>query len=529
MATPQTEIESQAIELATEAFKAFCDDMSSMFGVDMQCEQQEVDAGTLEALKKRFVELVAVNVVDSEGLLDGTFQLVFDQEGLFTLGGVIAMLPEQRIMANREDASAELAGSMVDAAGEAGNLLIGSWDRVFREGLDGHGHFLQRLPAFIGKPWEKPEEKIGLAGDGELVFIPYEMTIGTYPTFNCGVIFPKTIFGGNSDSASEEATATDENVQEETEDNTQDTQPAAEKTDSEEPDTVQETDGEETKPQEPAVEEAPAEQTDAKESAEETGTQQATEDKADSEETGAVQESDGEKSEPQELDVSAEQKDAAPEANAADDAAEEEAAPDKSKESATGRVSETIRKMAQSPAVLPGESGQPTTAKNAALSNTSELLWICAKDIMQEQVIWASPDESVQQALAKMQQHDAGYIMIGQDGILEGIVSKSDIAGGISPYLRPMFAKWRGPSDDATLKIKIKWIMSRPVRTVRPETSLAAVMENMCRLGGRALPVVGEQAKVQGLVTAFDIFRMLLNTSTDISTAGKTPQGPPLA
>ncbi|MHC4425099.1 MAG: CBS domain-containing protein [Planctomycetota bacterium] len=629
MATAQTEVESQAIELATEAFKTFCDDMSGMFGVDMQCEQQEVAAETVAGLKKRFKKLVAVNVVDSKGLLDGTFQLVFDQEGLFTLGGVIVMLPEQRIMANRRDASVELAESMIDAVGEAGNLLIGSWDKVFREGLDGHGHFLQRLPAFIGKPWDKPEEKIGLASDGELVFIPYEMTIGSYPAFNCGVIFPKTILGGNSDSASEEAAATDENAQEETEDNTQDTQPATERTDSEESDkvqesdsegtkpqepavekvpaeqtdakdsaeeagiqqtsedkadseetgaaqesdgeetepqepaveetpaeqtdakesaeeagaqqvsedkadseetaTAQESDGEETKPQEPAVEEVPAEQTDAKESAEETGTQQTSEDEADSEETAAAQESDSEKPEPQEPDVSVEEEDAAPEANAADDAAEEEAAADKSKESAMGRVSETIRKMAQSPAVLPGESGQPTTAKNAALSNTSELLWICAKDIMQKQVIWASPDETVQQALAKMQQHDAGYMMIGQDGIVEGIVSKSDIAGAMSPYLRPIFAKWRGHSDDATLKIKVKWIMSRPVRTVRPETSLGAIMENMCRFGGRALPVVGKQAKVQGLVTAFDIFRMLLSTSTDISTAGKTPQGPPLA
>ena len=52
--------------------------------------------------------------------------------------------------------------------------------------------------------------------------------------------------------------------------------------------------------------------------------------------------------------------------------------------------------------------------------------------------------------------------MIGADGVLEGLVSKSDLAGAASPYLRPEFAKWRWPLDDATLQIKVKWIMSRP-------------------------------------------------------------------
>jgi len=68
--------------------------------------------------------------------------------------------------------------------------------------------------------------------------------------------------------------------------------------------------------------------------------------------------------------------------------------------------------------------------------------------------------------------------------------------------------------------------MSRPVRTVSPEAPLATIIENMCRFGGRGLPVVDEQGKVQGLVTVFDIFRTLLNTSEDISAAGKTAEAP---
>lgn len=190
-----------------------------------------------------------------------------------------------------------------------------------------------------------------------------------------------------------------------------------------------------------------------------------------------------------------------------------------------GPVSEAIREMAQSST---SQRAAPEMTKGAAFGETSGLLWTCARDIMQEQVVWASPDDTVQQALTKLQQHDIGYLAVGRQEVLEGIVSKADVAGVVSPYLRPMFAKWRRPSDDATLQIKLKWIMSRPVRTARPETPLATVLENMCRFGGRALPVVDERGKVQGLVTAFDIFQMLLNSGANVPTAGKAPQGPPL-
>ena len=190
MATSQIEVETRVTELATQAFKAFCDDISGTFGVGTECEQREILTETIPGLKKRFKKLVAVNIIDSEGLLEGTFQFIFDQEGLFTLGGIIIMLPEERIMSNRKNASAGLAESVVDAMGETGNLLVDTWDRIFREGLEGHNHFSHRLPAFVGRPWDQSEETMGLAGDEEVFFLPYEMTVGSYPAFNCGVIFP---------------------------------------------------------------------------------------------------------------------------------------------------------------------------------------------------------------------------------------------------------------------------------------------------------------------------------------------------
>jgi CBS domain-containing membrane protein len=132
---------------------------------------------------------------------------------------------------------------------------------------------------------------------------------------------------------------------------------------------------------------------------------------------------------------------------------------------------------------------------------------------MQAEIVWGSADYSVQQAVEEMQQHNTNYIVVGRNGVVEGIVSKSDLSGAISPYLRPEFSKWRRPLDDATLQIKIRWIMSRQVHTVKPETPLTVIMKDMRRFGRRAMPVVDREGKVQGLVTVFDIFKALLRNS----------------
>lgn len=607
----QTQTESRIIELATESFNAFCNDIAGMFGVGMQCEQQEVRAETVAGLKKCFKKLVAVNVVDSTGALEGTFQLIFDQEGLFTLGGVIVMLPEQRILANRKDPSLQLAASMVDAVGEAGNLLVGSWDRIFREGIRRHGHFLQRLPAFIGKPWDEPQDKIGLPADAEIIYIPYEMTIGSYPSFNCGVIFPKSLFAGHSEASNESDSesapdtsdgAVPEDASPEAQ-TPQDSEPASlrddgpetaaaapspvetsqgekdgagEKTESEQPAAAQENAKKKSKSKRRAAQKTPAKEAEVKEKTPDTPAEKTMEVRADEAQAHA-----GPAAEPQLAGAAADQEPAAEvagalpagtpcgasgEAQVVVPPAGQDAAPSQEhQEPAAGKVSEAIQKMTQSYAVLPGESDpsghslpvgncrtdRPTISESAAptpacltvkdksgirqatgrrrrTSGLSRCLSICAKDIMQGRVIWANPEETVQQALAKMQQYDTGYIMVGVDGALEGIVSRSDITGALSPYLRSIFAKWRRPLDDATLKIKIKWIMSRPVRTVKPQTPLVTIMENVCRFGGSGLPVVDEQGKVQGLVTVFNIFQTMLNTCADVPTVGRAPQTPPL-
>ncbi len=144
-------------------------------------------------------------------------------------------------------------------------------------------------------------------------------------------------------------------------------------------------------------------------------------------------------------------------------------------------------------------------------------------------MLFGSAEDSVQDAIRKMQQTESCYILVGNNTSLEGIVSSYDIASAVSVYLKPVFAKWRRPADDATLQIKLKWIMTREVRTVKPEFSVASVMELMCQTGLRCLPVAGENGKIEGLITVFDIFKALLTTDAKLSSAGKPLQSAAIA
>jgi CBS domain-containing protein len=194
-------------------------------------------------------------------------------------------------------------------------------------------------------------------------------------------------------------------------------------------------------------------------------------------------------------------------------------------------ASDTVRKdEAEAEADMPGvsvtEAPLQPALKAEVQKDDTQAMSKCVTEIMQTDIVWALPDDSVRSVLSKMQQHNSGYVMVGSDGVPEGIVSNSNIAGAISPYLHPAFAKWRRPLDDASLDIKIKWVMSSPVRTMPADATIADAIENIRRFGGRCLPVVDAQGTVQGLVTVLDIIFKIFSVDGDSSQQCRTPQLP---
>jgi acetoin utilization protein AcuB len=130
---------------------------------------------------------------------------------------------------------------------------------------------------------------------------------------------------------------------------------------------------------------------------------------------------------------------------------------------------------------------------------------------MHTQVHWVSVDDTVNQAQTKMQEIGVSYLLVGDGSRLEGIVTRSDLASAASIYLRPIFSKWRRPEDDATLQIRLKWIMSKQIYSVKPETPIDNVAHLTCKYDISCLPVVDVQGQVLGVVTTKDVFKGFVN------------------
>lgn len=537
MAATATDIESRLADLSDSAFNAFCEDMGAMFDADVQCKRQQAGAGTVGDVRKLFKKLTVVHLVQASGALDGTFQLFFDQGGLFVLSGVIVMLPQNKILDVVKRGTTEDADNLTDAAREVGNLLVGSWDRAFREECEGHEHFL-KTNTFIGKPWDD-STKISLTGEEPVHFAVYEMTVAPYPSFCCAAVFPNRVLHASQDAgasadpgqAAAPASAPQSAAR----------APAAAAPPATAPQAA-------APPASPAQDnsKAPAQEAVAPNAPPVAASTPVSTDKSAVEKPSAA---DGPSESGSPAPVAIGNASEAPaqtqvETNAAAPvpvAAVQAAIPEDIQS-----VVETVVGASSAPApprvpAKPRVAAEPVAQTGSLLDQVladynvgpdtsvlTDLLNKPAKAVMSPEVIWCDPETTVQDVIGLMQQHSVGYVLVGRDGALEGLLSNSNIQSAVSPYLRPAFAKWRRPEDDATLGIKVKWIMSRPVRTVKPETPLATVIESMCRYGGRCLPVVDAQSKVQGIVTVFDILLRVLEADQSLSWKGKPPQAVPV-
>ncbi len=453
MATIAADITNRLSELSDVAFDSFCDDIAGMFGVDLKCERRQASMESVQALNTHFKKLTAIHVVQSRGAVEGQFQLIFDQGGLFILSGVVVMLPQARILEEVRRGSNESVEHLTDSAQEVGNLLVGSWDRVFRAGCKGHQHFLKAATC-IGKPLENPAVT-GLSVGMEVFLVTYEMTVDSYPTFKCAAIFPKSVLAGMAAAPVEPAEAA----------------PAEEPVAKSPPPTA-----------------APPQPADAAKA-------------------------EAPKAEPHPAPA------AIPVPPPEPPAAQKAVVPDIPVEPVA--PSDILPPPTMGTSHLRASSPSPD-------SGLTMLLHTTAAQIMDKKVVWATPENTVQEVIAQMQQNNCGYVLAGTNGVIEGLVSRSDILGAVSLYLRPVFAKWRRPEDDATLGVKVKWIMSRPVRTVRPDTTLMAMIECMRHFGGRCLIVADEQGAVRGIVTVFDILLHILDVDKSFSWKGGAPTAPAL-
>lgn len=121
------------------------------------------------------------------------------------------------------------------------------------------------------------------------------------------------------------------------------------------------------------------------------------------------------------------------------------------------------------------------------------------KDIMSEKVHTVSPEINVWQASNKLRTLHVGCMVVIEDGAICGILSERDIVYKIiSPKLNAE-------------KTKVRQIMTSPVITVKPDTTVNDVLFIASTRHLRHMPVVNDKGELIGILGIRDLIYQALN------------------
>lgn len=117
-------------------------------------------------------------------------------------------------------------------------------------------------------------------------------------------------------------------------------------------------------------------------------------------------------------------------------------------------------------------------------------------DIARETVVTASPDTTVRDVVALMDEHDVGCIVLEEDGEPVGLVTDRKIALALADT-----------PDVATHRVGA--IMTADLITVHESDGVAEVTKTLADAGIRRTPVVDDDGELVGIVSTDDLAVLL--------------------
>ena len=154
-----------------------------------------------------------------------------------------------------------------------------------------------------------------------------------------------------------------------------------------------------------------------------------------------------------------------------------------------------------------------------------------ARDLMQTDVVTASPDDDVKTVLKQFARHSfSGFPVVDDDRFVVGVVSESDLVDlfepddetwwvpiGLPPFVDTLTYQVKPPWQDLDLGVDfarladdpVSDVMETDVVTVTPDTDIDEILD---LLSGddrdiNRLPVVDEDGRLVGLVARQDVIR----------------------
>lgn len=118
---------------------------------------------------------------------------------------------------------------------------------------------------------------------------------------------------------------------------------------------------------------------------------------------------------------------------------------------------------------------------------------LTVKDVMTNPVIYVDEKATVSAVVEKMVNHKVGSVIVTRNEKPIGIITEMDI-------VRRVVAKQRDPN-----KTLARDVMSAPLITVRPDTTVMEAARKMARHNIRRLCVVDKEGRLIGVLTAKDI------------------------
>jgi CBS-domain-containing membrane protein len=136
------------------------------------------------------------------------------------------------------------------------------------------------------------------------------------------------------------------------------------------------------------------------------------------------------------------------------------------------------------------------------------------EDVMVDKVVTIDASKNARDAVNLMNKHEIGCLVVTMKSKPVGIVTERD-------FLKRILAKSKNPEA-----VKIREIMSAPLRTAEPDMDVEDVTKFMFRMNIKKLPVI-QGRKLIGLVTFTDLVRFqpqIVKILKKISELGPPPR-----